>query len=1550
MKQKLLNNFKLRATLLVALLCTAFTGAWADDAYYTLDTTGGTQTNNNGYATTGTVTVDGIGWSFNGNGQINPWRLGGKSLTEVDRAAYTTTAMGAAINRIELTVGAASGITVNSLTLIVASDASFGTVLDEVEEDFEASSTITFEPTSGSSWATGSYYKFVFNVTVSGSSNKFVQFSKVEFYEYTGGGGGSSAVATTTAIDASGITNTNIYAGTEAGTLSATVSAGETIINNATITWSGNNDAVATIDASTGAVTLVAAGSVTFTATYAGVENTYNPSSKTYVMTVTSSDPNGPGTENNPYTVAEARAAIDAGTGVTGVYATGVVTEIVTAYGTNNYNNVTFNIVDQEGDEDFLQAYRCVGDDAPNVSVGDIVVVSGNLTKYKTTYEFAQGCEVVSLQHPVITTPYFTAENVNIEYNASAGEIAYTVENPVNGGSVTASTTSDWLTLGSVFTSPIAFTCDANTAAAARTATVTLTYTYGNDETVTKDVTVTQAGNPDVVNNISDITEVGTTYTVRGTVVATNSRGFVIGDGTGYVYYYKNAAPTQTVGEIVSISGTTGTYGQIIQFTSSATVAEATVSSYNGNPQPTTITEVPDYSTGYHLSTYLEFEGTLTKSSSNYLVTIGESQIQISYPTTDQGTALTALVDKTVRVHGFFSGINSSSKFTVMLESVEEVATPTITITPDTYNMDAKAGGGELPVVCANLATDPQLEVVFVEADGVTPANYDWISATINANGNIDGQIEANTGDARTAYFYVKGVDDDNNTVKSNLVTFTQEAAITEPYITVKTGVWNFDADGGSHTFSFDYGNLGSNPTFEVRFFESDGVTETQCGWIDYQFDANDNKVTITSLANNEVVARTAYFKVWALDDNQQEVFSDLITITQAGVATDYLFSWSGGANADLLALDGVTAYGLGSDYGDSHNPYMVKFDGTGDYIQVKTDSQPGVVSVGVKMIGGANTSTITVQESTDGENFTDVEELTISGKQNDVLELATTNVFAEDSRYVRLLFTKGSNVGVGPISISIPSNEPSITLPQYEYGVNADGGDAELPLTCKNLADEPQLTVMFFEADGTTPAQYDWISASINGNGNIAGHMEPNTGDARTAYFKVSGVDANNNTVYSELVTISQGAYTGPSITTSKSSLDFDAGSGERTLSIEYTGLGSNPSFDVQFFESDETTPTTCDWITSSFATNDNKVTITVAANTGDARTAYFKVYAVVNETTIYSDLVTVNQDAPAAPVVDYATLPFSFNGGKGDIESQTGLTHTGLGTDYSDKTAPTTRLKFDSANDELVLKLNEAPTMLTFDIKGNGFSGGTFTVQTSSDGEKYSDLETYTDLGDTQSESFNLDENVRYIKWIYTNKVNGNVGLGNIIVTAPITVTLNAYGYATFASEFALDFVDVEPAGFSAWAVSEISGETINFTQVTDQVEAGTGVLLKGEAGAIVTINRVASGMPVENLLVGITEETPVEADQYYGLKGDQFQKVNAGTIPAGKALLPASALTAGVKAFTFIFNDADGIQTVQTVSAEAAQAVFNLAGQRLPKAQKGINIINGKKVLVK
>ena len=89
--------------------------------------------------------------------------------------------------------------------------------------------------------------------------------------------------------------------------------------------------------------------------------------------------------------------------------------------------------------------------------------------------------------------PEIEASNVAYDGDETSGEIAYTINNPVEGKVLTASTSADWITLGTVTSGKVPFTMTENTGAL-REGTITLTYKYGDgdDDKVTKAVTVTQ--------------------------------------------------------------------------------------------------------------------------------------------------------------------------------------------------------------------------------------------------------------------------------------------------------------------------------------------------------------------------------------------------------------------------------------------------------------------------------------------------------------------------------------------------------------------------------------------------------------------------------------------------------------------------------------------------------------------------------------------------------------------------------------------------------------------------------------------------------------------------------------------------------------------------------------------------------------------------------------------------------------------------------------------------------------------------------------------------
>ena len=198
------------------------------------------------------------------------------------------------------------------------------------------------------------------------------------------------------------------------------------------------------------------------------------------------------------------------------------------------------------------------------------------------------------------------------------------------------------------------------------------------------------------------------------------------------------------------------------------------------------------------------------------------------------------------------------------------------------------------------------------------------------------------------------------------------------------------------------------------------------------------------------------------------------------------------------------------------------------------------------------------------------------------------------------------------------------------------------------------------------------------------------------------------------------------------------------------------------------------------------------------------------------------------------------------------------------------------------------------------------------------------------------------------FTNKTG--VKSTSSISAVSVPASLNASGYATFASTNALDFSD--DSEFSAWQITDVTSSEITFTQITGKVAAGTGILLKGTASSTINIPVAASGSDISatNKLTGITTATAISAGSYYGLSGDKFVPVAAGNVPAGKALLPASAIPTTARELKFVFEgETTGIAEMKNKIADGKY--YNLNGQRVENLKKGgLYIMNGKKVVIK
>lgn len=156
------------------------------------------------------------------------------------------------------------------------------------------------------------------------------------------------------------------------------------------------------------------------------------------------------------------------------------------------------------------------------------------------------------------------------------------------------------------------------------------------------------------------------------------------------------------------------------------------------------------------------------------------------------------------------------------------------------------------------------------------------------------------------------------------------------------------------------------------------------------------------------------------------------------------------------------------------------------------------------------------------------------------------------------------------------------------------------------------------------------------------------------------------------------------------------------------------------------------------------------------------------------------------------------------------------------------------------------------------------------------------------------------------------------------------------------------------------KIHDEWITLNEVSGTVPAREGVILKAAPGTyylnIINDDIADYGDSFdENDLKGTLEPIPAAGKfilaQPEG-KEIGFYKATTGNIAATKAYLQIEN-TSDIKGYIFKYNDdATAIKDINDFNdvriIKQNDAIYNLAGQRLQKVQKGINIINGKKVL--
>ena len=162
---------------------------------------------------------------------------------------------------------------VNSICLQVASDAGFSNVIETVELKSYKMTDFVFNVSAPQA---NLYYRLKFDLKKGDKKkNGFLQVNKVEYYEDV-----SNKTATSLSFDAPSYTISKDQTLTKLPTLKAD----EKPLFGKNITWSSDNENVATVDAN-GTVTGVAAGNAKITAKFAG-DDTYKTSTASYEIIV----------------------------------------------------------------------------------------------------------------------------------------------------------------------------------------------------------------------------------------------------------------------------------------------------------------------------------------------------------------------------------------------------------------------------------------------------------------------------------------------------------------------------------------------------------------------------------------------------------------------------------------------------------------------------------------------------------------------------------------------------------------------------------------------------------------------------------------------------------------------------------------------------------------------------------------------------------------------------------------------------------------------------------------------------------------------------------------------------------------------------------------------------------------------------------------------------------------------------------------------------------------------------------------------------------------
>lgn len=184
----------------------------------------------------------------------------------------------------------------------------------------------------------------------------------------------------------------------------------------------------------------------------------------------------------------------------------------------------------------------------------------------------------------------------------------------------------------------------------------------------------------DETDKVSDVIagEDGTNYVLKGTVVAINARSFLLSDGTGAVLVFRGSNWTAdvAVGDVITLSGASTSYGNAKQFGTDATYQKVSSGTYT-QPAAKELTndEIVAYASNDSITPlYVKVTGQIAVSGNYFNLNFSGIDAvvgSITYPTDSE--ALTALDGKTLEILGYVTGLTGTKFLNLMVVSYKEV-------------------------------------------------------------------------------------------------------------------------------------------------------------------------------------------------------------------------------------------------------------------------------------------------------------------------------------------------------------------------------------------------------------------------------------------------------------------------------------------------------------------------------------------------------------------------------------------------------------------------------------------------------------------------------------------------------------------------------------------------------------------------------------------------------------------------------------------------------------------------------------------------------------